>query len=146
MLAIVLVVVLMLLAPCVLAQPAPASPTPPPASSPEADEAGEMVAIEQGQPAPFAGILLTVVAFTRAAGLQLQLDRCSGERANRDAMLVESATKLADLTVRAVEAESRSSDPGWWGRHGFTVGVIVGVAATVTATVLLWNAVDDGGG
>lgn len=147
---LVLVAVLMLLEPSALAQPAPVIPTPPPASSPEADDSGEMVGVEQGQPAPFAGILLTEAAFTRAAGLQLALDDASGKLHNRDVALGEAAARQATLENELSDARSSGSPPceggGWWGRNSFLVGTLVGVAATVTATVLLWNAVDSGGG
>ncbi len=147
--AFVLVVIMMLLAPTGLAEPAPVSKTLLPATNPETDDTGEVVAVEAGQPAPFAGILMTEVAFTRAAGLQLELDGATGRLHNRDAALVEAATRQATLENELAAARSSgapSCEAGWWSRNSFLVGTLVGVTTTVTATVLLWGAMDGSGG
>lgn len=118
------------------------------ASAAAAEEGdGEVAAVEAGQPAPFAGVLLSDARFEVVAGLQLALDEANGKLRNRDEALDEAARRQATLESELSEARSSGAcEGGWWSRHGFTVGVVVGVAATVTATVLLWNAVSDSGG
>lgn len=131
LLLVALAVAVLLLAPSALADPdPPVQPVPADAAAePAGEDLGGVVDLEEGQPAPYDGFLLSEQRYLAAAELQVKLDMMAGYLSNREQQIAELAGQLSSARV--------ASDPGWWSRHGFTVGVIVGAASTVA---VIWAA------
>jgi hypothetical protein len=140
-LEIVLAVLLCLLAPVALAQPAPTPPVPAPvapaATPPEGFPDGgggepyDVADVDRGQPAPFSGILLSEGRFMAVANLRLENDELKGKLRWRDRRIGELEAELAEAR------EER--EPGWWERHDMTIGIVVGAAL---AGLAVWGAVE----
>lgn len=89
-------------------------------------EGTDPVALDTGEAAPFAGVLLPESVMVHYLELDNQLIEAE--------LRVEARNKaLADLQDDIAMYKSRT----WWQRHSFTAGVIVGVVGVVVA---IWGA------
>jgi len=97
------------------------------------DPAPEVVALEEGVPAPFAGLLLTEAAFEVAARARLQVPVLTAQLASRDEIVADLTNKISVAGV-GVPCEE-----GWWARYGWAVG---GVGGLAVAGLLVWATVE----
>lgn len=102
------------------------------AEEPEAN----IVPIEEGQAAPFAGLLLDEPTFLGVARQRLIVDELAAKLQIRDRLLADLTGQLATARARECPACEGSS---WIDRNGFWLGAGVGL---VLAGALVWGAVE----
>ena len=81
----------------------------------------DVIALEEGNPAPFAGLLLSEPAFLRAANARIQVDELTARLGVRDKLVLELSSQLA--IARAEHAPESPSVLPWV--LGFSAGVAV---------------------
>ena len=126
----VLAILLILLAPSALAQPAPSDPIPV-VQPAESEDTSEVVGAIEGERIPFNGLLMTEARFLAYAGQQIRITELEGRLEIREKLLRETA---ADLAEARLEHEA-----GWFTRNAFWLGTIFGAAI---AGFVVWGAVE----
>ena len=104
------------------------------ADTPE-EQTVPVVAIEQGDPAPFAGLLLTEAAYQVALDARIRVVEQDAMLSGRD----EAIARLQAELDAAANAPVPMCKDTWWGNYGWAVGVVGGVVAT---GLLVWGAVE----
>lgn len=85
----------------------------------EPAEPAAVTGLEEGQPAPHAGLLLTETRFRSYVDLQLRLEEAEGRIEVRDKL-------LEDVGKQVDQARQRS----WFESNGIYIGIVLGMAFT----------------
>jgi len=113
---------------------------------------GKIVSVEEGDPAPFPGVLLDESRAQGAGELRIAYDALYGlSVANQKfgVVVVEIQEKQlyrADLIVEKKDEQLDKATNSWWARNkgpvGLAIGIVVGVAITVAAG-RIWAAIEE---
>lgn len=124
-----------------------ADPSGEPGASSQAEEAppaGDdgVAPLEAGEPAPWAGFLLSEARLDAAAAEHLELAECAIRRDVEKRVLEETSERLARAesgVSTAVAGALERASPGFLGKNAFWIGVVVGI---VGAAALVYGAVE----